>query len=336
MDRGQDMAVKIYEFEYSSGIGEYIASFVRQKRVAGYPYNESARILQYFDHMIFEEFPEAETITKQIIDCWISHQSQVHQNTLLRRMTPVRQLSVYMSGLGIETYIVPGHIPDKQIRYDPHIYTKEELIRLFEVIDDLPVSVFSPYKRYIAPVLFRFCFLCGMRLSETINLKTEDVDADNGIMTIQESKSWKKRKIFLSDELTGMVKEYDEIISKIVPNRKMFFPAVKGDEPIHPCSIDLWFRLIKKEAFRDNDHSGKKMRIHDLRHTYATERLNRWVEEEIDVSVMYPYFSRYLGHSNFYDTDYYLKLAPSFYPEMNKRMKSLNSQILPEVIDENL
>lgn len=330
------MAVKIYEFEYSSGIGEYIASFVRQKRAAGYPYNESARILRHFDQMIAKEFPEAETITKCIVDSWISHQSDVHQNTLLRRMTPVRQLSVYMSGLGVETYIVPGHIPDKQIKFDPHIYTKEELIRLFEVIDNLPVSVFSPYKRYIAPVLFRFCFLCGMRLSETVNLKTDDVDTDNGILTIQESKCWKKRKVFLSDEVSGMVKEYDEIISKIVPDRKMFFPAVKGDKPIRPCSIDLWFKLIKEEAFKDIDHSDARMRIHDLRHTYATERLNRWTEEGTNVSVMYPYFSRYLGHSNFYDTDYYLKLAPSFYPEMNKRMKLLNSQILPEVIDEDL
>jgi len=330
------MAVKIYEFEYSSGIGEYIASFVKQKRAAGYPYNESARILQYFDCMMAREFPETEAITKQTVDRWISHQSDVHQNTLLRRMTPVRQLSVYMSGLGVETYIVPGHIPDKQIKFDPHIYTKEELIRLFEVIDNLPVSIFSPYKRYIAPVLFRFCFLCGMRLSETVNLKTEDVDTDNGILTIRESKCWKKRKVFLSDEVSGMVKEYDEIISKIVPDRKMFFPAVKGDKPIRPCSIDLWFKLIKEEAFKDIDHLDVRMRIHDLRHTYATERLNRWIAEGTDVSIMYPYFSRYLGHSNFYGTDYYLKLAPSFYPEMNKRMKSINNQILPEVIDEDL
>ena len=81
------MAVKIYEFEYSSGIGEHIASFVKQKRAADYPYNESARILRYFDQMIAKEFPEAETITKCIVDSWISHQSDVHQNTLLRRMT---------------------------------------------------------------------------------------------------------------------------------------------------------------------------------------------------------------------------------------------------------
>lgn len=330
------MAVKIYEYDYSSGIGEYITSFVKQKRAVGYPYNESARILLRFDRMIKEEFTDALTITKQIVDHWISYHSEKHQNTLLRNITPVRQLSRYMDGLGIGTYIVPGNIPDKQIKYDPHIYTKEELMKLFAVIDNLPVSAFSPYKRYIAPVLFRLYFLCGMRLSEGIHLEVEDVDLCNGILTIQESKSWKKRRIFLSEEMTGMAREYEKIISEMVPDRKMFFPAVKGNRPIHPGSIGLWFKQIRKEAFKNIDCSDQIMRIHDFRHTYATERLNRWVEEDIDVNIMYPYFSRYLGHSNFYDTDYYLKLVPSFYPEMNKKMKSLNDTVLPEVTDENL
>lgn len=48
---------------------------------------------------------------------------------------------------------------------------------------------------------------------------------------------------------------------------------------------------------------------------------------------MYPYFSRYLGHSNYADTDYYIKLVSSFYPEMNKRMNKVNEEILPEVLD---
>ncbi len=330
------MAVKIYEFDYSSGIGEYIASFVKQKRAAGYPYNESARILLNFDNMIAEEFPDTESITKPIIDCWILCNSDIHPNTLLRRMTPIRQLSKYIDGLGIETYIVPGHIPDRQIKYDPHIYTREELIRLFSAIDHLPVSSFSPYRHLIAPVIFRLYYLCGMRLSEAVNLEVSDIDIENGALTIQESKSWKMRRVYISDETRKMIEEYDQIISEILPNRRMFFPAVRGEGPIHPGTIECWFKSIREEAFKDAACAGLKMRIHDLRHTFATERLNRWVEEGVDINIMYPYLSRYLGHSNFYDTDYYLKLAPSFYTEMNKRMKSVNNQVLPEEMYEEL
>ena len=43
------------------------------------------------------------------------------------------------------------------------------------------------------------------------------------------------------------------------------------------------------------------------------------------------YLSEYAGHSNFADTDYYLHLIPSFYPELEKRMAPVNKDILPEV-----
>lgn len=35
----------------------------------------------------------------------------------MRRITPVRQLGKYLKGLGYDVYVIPGHIPDKQIKY---------------------------------------------------------------------------------------------------------------------------------------------------------------------------------------------------------------------------
>ena len=42
-----------------------------------------------------------------------------------------------------------------------------------------------------------------------------------------------------------------------------------------------------------------------------------------------------MGHSNFADTDYYLTLAESFYPELESRMRTVNTAILPEVPHED-
>ena len=64
------------------------------------------------------------------------------------------------------------------------------------------------------------------------------------------------------------------------------------------------------------------------------DRLNSWVKEGLDVTVLYPYLSEYMGHSNFADTDYYLALVESFYPEIEKRMAEINDNILPEVLNE--
>lgn len=65
-------------------------AFISQKRAAGYPYNTSAKVLGYLDTMITEDFPESEILSKEICDAWIEKCSKLHQNTLLRRITPVR------------------------------------------------------------------------------------------------------------------------------------------------------------------------------------------------------------------------------------------------------
>ena len=189
------MEVKIYNYPYNSKIGDYITSFVSQKRNAGYPYNSSARILRVFDEMLIDNFPNETTITKEMIDFWIAYKPKEHPNGLLRRMTPIRQLSIYIKHFDDNCYVVPGHIPNKQIKYDPHIYAKEELIAFFNVVDNLKPSIYSPYKTYIAPVIFRLFFLCGMRHSEVIRLEKDDIYDDYKCLRIEESKSWKERYI---------------------------------------------------------------------------------------------------------------------------------------------
>lgn len=243
------MEVKIFNYPYNSKIGEYIVSFVSQKRNAGYPYNSSARILRVFDEMIMENFPDETTITKEMIDFWIAYKPKEHPNGLLRRMTPVRQLSIYIKYFDDNCYVVPGHIPNRPIKYDPHIYTKEEIIAFFNVADNLKPSIYSPYKVYIVPVIFRLFFLCGMRHSEVLRLEMDDIHDDYKCLRIKESKSWKERKIYLSDELSKMLKEYDEIISELKPNRKFFFPSCNCEGPVSKSSVLLWFKEISREAF---------------------------------------------------------------------------------------
>ena len=71
-------------------------AFISQKRASGYPYNTSAKVLGYLDTMIAEDYPDSSTLSKEICDAWIRKCSALHQNTLLRRVTPVRQFAKYL------------------------------------------------------------------------------------------------------------------------------------------------------------------------------------------------------------------------------------------------
>ena len=51
-------------------------------------------------------------------------------------------------------------------------------------------------------------------------------------------------------------------------------------------------------------------RPYDLRHRFASELLQKWIDEGKDLYAMLPYMRTYMGHVRFEDTAYYIHLLP--------------------------
>lgn len=319
---------------FRSKLGPDLEAFLVQKRAAGYPYVHSASVLGELDSMVIKEFPESGILSKEICTAWIEKCSKLHQNTLLRKITPVRQFGKYIAGMGKPAYIIPGGIPHKQIHYDAHIFTEIELKSFFASIDQCRKSPFSPYRCYVIPVIFRLLFTCGLRSSEARLLSAADVDLSTGKIMVKKTKGWEARIIYASLEMLDLLRRYDGIIRRHLPGREAFFPNRRGDY-YSDSVLDAWFHEFWDPLPEAAVTKGNKPRVHDLRHSYCVYRLNQWVRENADLNALYPYLSEFVGHSNFADTDYYLTLSESFYPELQARMRGINNAILPEVPHED-
>ena len=319
---------------FRSKLRDDLEAFISQKRASGYPYHTSSKVLGYLDTMIAEDYPDCSTLSKEICDAWIRKCSVLHQNTLLRRVTPVRQFAKYLVGTGKSAYIIPSGIPRKQIRYDAHIFTEAELKAFFTSIDACKKSHFSPLRCYVIPVIFRLIYTCGLRASEARLLRTDDIDLSTGKIFIRESKGWEARIVFVSDDMLDLLCRYDRIIRDTYPDRTAFFPNQSGDY-YSKSTLDEWFHEFWDKLPEAAVTKGNPPRVHDFRHSYCVYRLNQWVREHADLNALYPYLSEFMGHSNFADTDYYLTLAEPFYSEFESRMHSVNASILPEVPHED-
>jgi len=308
----------------------FIEGLIKQIRSLGYLYDTSARILKAFSRFCESHYPSETVLHQEMAMHWAEKRPGEHVNTLMRRITPVRQLAKYINRLGHEAYVIPPGIPGKQPRYVPHIFSDQELQAFFAEIDRCPANPHSPARHLVIPVLFRVLYCCGLRSSEVRRLSLEDVDLETGKLRIRESKGHKDRNVMMSKDLLELCRVYHSKVSCIFPDRLAFFPNPCGTY-YNDSMIDFWFQLFWKRTGVSNICHGNPPRVHDFRHSFAVRRLNLWVQEEKDLNACLPYLCMYLGHAHLTETDYYLHFVPDFFPIFKQKTLEKCANLIPEV-----
>lgn len=314
---------------FRSSLSDHLQTFVEQKHAAGYIYTSNIGKLHLFDSMLVEKYPDTSTVTKEIFNSWVKLRS-IYYRTVLNDVNVIRQFSKYLNGIGVNAYLAPHGNFKVPSRYEPHIFTDQEKVAFFRAVDQCKWNKYSPTKRYVAPMVFRMLYCCGLRSSEARMLCREDIDLQTGRVMIRASKCWAERVIYVSWDLLVNIREYDAIMNRLLPERKAFFPNRKG-EFLCSAVFGNWFHEFWNPLPEASLITGNKPRVHDWRHTFFTDRLNIWLREGTDINALGMYLSEYGGHSHYTADDYYEHLTSSFYPEMEKRMADSNKDILPEV-----
>jgi site-specific recombinase XerC len=85
---------------FSSNLAVYIKNFIAQKQALGYPYETSSKHLEDFDKMCKERFAAHEGLNAEIAMAWAELRPGEHSNSLIRRISSVRGLALYMNRTG--------------------------------------------------------------------------------------------------------------------------------------------------------------------------------------------------------------------------------------------
>jgi integrase/recombinase XerD len=316
-------------YHYESAFAPYIEGLIRQKKANGFIYDYEAYILKTFDHFCSENDYVNPLITRDIALKWAVQRKTEGINYRNQRVSILRQLSIYMNSVGINSYI-PHLTPSEAVRI-PHILSVEELRALFAVVDIyLPDGV--TWQRFAMEyqLLFRLFYCCGLRLSEGCSLKKTDVNLEKGILTIRQSKGRKDRLVYMAHDLTALVKKYLQKITSLVPDTIWLFPGRTPEKHIPKTSIEQKF----KQLWAMTPYAGKcdkEPTVQALRHTFVVNKMNEWMTDGISLEVMMPYLSRYLGHSWIKGTMYYYHQVSEAFRIV--RQKDLASdRVIPEVI----
>jgi integrase len=320
------------DYTYTSRISAHIEGLIAEKRACGYPYNDGAYMLKSFDSFMAGCFPDAETVTREAAYSWAERKASEGSNSLLNRISQVRQLALRMNRMGTYAFVLDGKEFAKSKKPDFHVFTTDELTMFFNAADRYAVdSTKTPWRMLVAPALFKTIYCLGLRPCEALRLAVGDVDFCRGTVDIYQSKGDKDRTVYLSDDLSELLDGYDRAVARMLPKRMAFFP--NGIDRHYPTqAVRNWFVDIWRSLPCGDTPGSKVPSLMSFRHTFATERIRLWAAEGKDLRSCIYYLVEHMGHQSICETEHYLHFVPQHFPDALAKAKQLSESVIPEVI----
>jgi integrase/recombinase XerD len=270
------------------------------RRSLGFKLRAMGTALRHF--VSFMEQESTCTITTNLALRWAMQPQQVHPAHWVARLSFVRSFARHWSAIDPQTEIPPqGLLPYRYHRCTPHFYTDDQIRRLIKTAWNLPPT--TGLRRWTYSTLFGLLAVTGLRISEAIALQQDDVDLNQGLLTIRLTKFRKSRLVPLHPSTTHRLKRYASKRETFYPKdiSSHFFLSAQG-RPLTDSMVRWTFvRLSRQIGLRGlSDHFGP--RLHDFRHRFAVTTLLQWYRSGLDVEQRLPFLSTFLGHTHVTDT----------------------------------
>lgn len=176
--------------------------------------------------------------------------------------------------------------------------------------------------------LFNLLYTSGMRISEALALNTEDIR--DGVIYIMQGKGNKPRVTYLAKDTEKLLKKY---LEKRVPDRSVMAQAKSPEEREELKEKGALFttnngtrlgyhranQLFKYAARGVKNPDGTELTLHQLRHTFCTERAG-WMDSMV--------LQQIVGHSDIRTTLKYAKVANKV---AEKQFHEFNEKVAPQI-----
>jgi integrase len=184
-----------------------------------------------------------------------------------------------------------------------------------------PVHGLRPHT-YVA--LFGLLWSTGLRISEALNLRRDDVDWQGGILTVKQAKFHKSRLVPLHPSAIKALRRYAKRRDERHPltQTNLFFLSETGG-PLTYVAVGRTFQKLRK--ILQVPAGQRRPRLHDFRHSFACERLLAWYREGVDVNHAITTLATYLGHGQVTDTYWYLTATPELLAVATSRLSRSKS-----------
>ena len=311
-----------------SAASSLLNQYVSYRQSANTISENTHQCLRFFNDYCAKNYPANALLTYEMVLSWCQKRKTERPSSYNKRIAPIRSFLKYTNKAGLTNICLPEYLPYEKKKFIPHHFSETELTRFFNAVDcmergKLPEFAFI-IRRMVLPVFFRLLYSTGIRTCEARGLRCEDVDLNNGVLNIVNSKGSSEHRVAMHKTMQTLMVQYDNAISNLLPIRKAFFPNEFGEFLPRTWESHHFNKIWKKI-------SDEPARCYDLRANYAVTNINRWKFSESEWFDKLLYLSRSMGHSCINSTTYYYNLVPLFAEQLRDLSEPGLQEILPNL-----
>jgi len=166
-----------------------------------------------------------------------------------------------------------------------------------------------------ARAMLTLAYGCGLRAGEVVRLRTGDIDSEQMIIRIVQSKGRKDRHVMLPPEVLDLLRQWWKARptahdAGVAPEQRWLFPGRH-----RPLTTRQFARLFKEAAKAAG--LRKTISLHTLRHSFATHLLERGTDIRVIQAL--------LGHDKLETTARYSRVATGMIAKIESPLTGLSA-----------
>jgi len=193
---------------------------------------------------------------------------------------------------------------EKLPRPTSYIPAMEQIRQLIDATSRLG---YRTLRRATYSTLFSLLACTGLRVSEAIRLRFDDITTDG--LVIRRTKFRKSRLVPVHETARAGLERYLRQRRPYAPLNDHVFVSLRR-KPLLPADVDTAFRTAAKHIGLPHGRGRARPTPHSLRHAFAVRALQSCPDGRDAISRHMVALSTYLGHSNVANTYWYLEAVP--------------------------
>jgi integrase/recombinase XerD len=170
-----------------------------------------------------------------------------------------------------------------------------------------------------ARAMLTLAYGCGLRAGEVVRLRAGDIDSEQMIIRIVQSKGRKDRHVMLPAEVLDLLRQWWKVRpsrhdASLAPEQRWLFPG-RNDRLGLPVTTRQFGRLFKDAAKAAG--LRKTLSLHTLRHSFATHLLERGTDIRLIQAL--------LGHDKLETTARYTRVATGIIAKIESPLDDLRA-----------